>query len=125
MIGWFYLDKTRAALAALRDYSAMKNILATTPQAVKEAYEADPGGADKATLKQRYQQAREFMDWFEPAWRYLSATERQVLREFYLRDSLRSGATARLQVNLGYSERYVDKIRGRALDKLAKQLYGG
>jgi len=47
-----------------------------------------------------------------------------VLKEFYLRDSLRSGASARLQIKLGYSERNVEKIRSRALGKLAKLLYG-
>jgi len=103
----------------------MKNILATTPQAVKETYEDARAGEEKTAMQQRYQQARKFMDWFEPAWGYLSATEQLVLREFYMRDSLRSGATARLQVKLGYSERNVDRIRGRALGKLAKLLYGG
>jgi len=124
MIGWSYLDKRRAAVAALRDYTTMKNILAITPQAVKET-RPPPPGAEHTALQQRYQQAGDFMDWFEPAWGCLNDTEQLVLREFYLRDSLRSGATARLQVKLGYSERSVDRIRGRALDKLTKLLYGG
>jgi len=45
--------------------------------------------------------------WFAPACDYLNPTEQLVLQEFYLRDSQRSGATARLQVRLGYSERRV------------------
>lgn len=150
MIAWSYLDKRTATVAALRDYNAMKNIFETTPQAVKEEYEefqsthcSQLNGLPKAhnpqageekiaksldkidVLQQRYRQAKEFMDWFEPAWSYLSDTEQLVLMEFYMSDSLRSGATARLQVKLGYSERYVDKIRGRSLGKLTKMLYGG
>jgi len=125
MIGWSYLNTRTAALAALRDYPAMQNILAATPQAVKTAAGEDRTDAEQTTLPQRYQQAKAFLDWFAPAWDYLNPTEQLVLKEFYLRDSLRSGASARLQVKLGYSERNVDKIRSRALGKLAKQLYGG
>lgn len=123
-IGWSYLDKRTAAIAALRDYPAMQNILAATPPAVKAVAEGDRAGGEPSVLEQRYQQALSFMDWFGPAWEYLSPTEQLVLKEFYLRDSLRSGATARLQVKLGYSERTVERIRSRSLSKLAKLLYG-
>lgn len=125
MIGWSYLDKKRAAIAALQDYAAMKKILAI--QGVEEGTGAEmmARSFDKIdVLQQRYKQAREFMDWFEPAWCYLDDTEQLVLTEFYMGDSLRSGATARLQIKLGYSERNVDRIRSRSLGKLAKLLYG-
>ncbi len=125
MIGWSYLDKRRAAIAALQDYTAMKKILAI--QGVEEGTGAGmmARSFDKIdVMQQRYKHAREFMDWFEPAWCFLDDTEQLVLTEFYMRDSLRSGATARLQIKLGYSERNVDRIRSRSLGKLAKLLYG-
>jgi len=126
MIGWSYLNTRTAALAALRDYPAMQNILAAAPQAlITAAAEQNPSSAGQSAQQLRCRQALSYMDWFAPAWEYLSPTEQLVLKEFYQRDSLRSGASARLQIKLGYSERNVDKIRSRALSKLAKQLYGG
>jgi len=38
MIAWAYLDKTAAAVAAMRDYDSMRAILNNTPDEIKEAY---------------------------------------------------------------------------------------
>lgn len=149
MIAWSYLDKKTATIAALRDYTNMKNIIETTSEAVKNEYENmqgprspqisdmpkayNPKAEEEMVVKAldkidilllRYKQAKEFMYWFEPAWSCLDDTEQLILREFYMSESLRSGATARLQIKLGYSERYVDKIRGTSLGRLTKMLYG-
>lgn len=37
-------------------------------------------------LKERYRQALEYMDWFQPAWDALTEDEQYVLKEFYLDD---------------------------------------
>jgi len=44
------------------------------------------------------------MGWLDPAWGALT-DEEHILREFYMTGNQRSGATARLQCELNYSER--------------------
>ena len=75
-------------------------------------------------IQERYRQAVEYMGWFEPAWATLTDTEQMVLREFYMNGSRKSGATARLQEELNFSERQVERIRSRALSRLTHLLFG-
>ena len=37
-------------------------------------------------LRERYRQAKEYMEWFQPAWDNLSEDERYVLEQFYWRE---------------------------------------
>ncbi len=149
MIAWKYLDKTAATVAAIRDYGSMKAIIDNTPEEVKAVYETmtaprssvptglppalDPqAGQEKLTaqvdkldvLRARYSAAAEYMAWFAPAWDMLTDMERHILREFYAGESCRSGACARLMISLNYSERHVERLRGRALRHLQLLLFG-
>lgn len=105
---WKYLDKRSGTVQAIKDYQSMKFILAHTDQEIKDArermetvsspvYDGMPhaknpkaneerilkGISDIDILKERYRQAQEYMEWFEPAWEELSDDERYVLETFY------------------------------------------
>ena len=149
MIAWKYLNKPSATVAALQDYSTMRDIINITPQETKELYDRmvsvgsrrmtglpaswNPQAGEERLVKsldtldviqERYRQAVEYMGWFEPAWATLTDTEQIVLREFYMNGSRKSGATARLQDMLFFSERQVERLRSRALSRLTHMLFG-
>lgn len=76
-------------------------------------------------LKERYRQAVEFMEWFQPAWNTLSDEEQVVLELFYI-----SGDGNQTDAVLAICERfYIErssayKKKDRALTHLAVLLYG-
>ena len=130
MIAWKYLNKPSATVAALQDYATMRDIINIIPQETKELYDQmisvgsrplnglpsswNPQAGEERLVKsldtldviqERYRQAVEYMHWLEPAWATLSDMEQTVLREFYMNDNLRSGASARLQEKLNVSGR--------------------
>ena len=72
------------------------------------------------TLKERYRQAVEFMDWFEPAWKKLSEEEQYVLEASYLDDASREQICSHLYME---KDAYY-KRRKRALVHLVTLLYG-
>jgi hypothetical protein len=115
MIALNYINKSSAAIAAMKDYENMKLIIENTSKEVKDAYDDmfsinsakldglpkayDPkagelkiaGCLDRIDLMQeRYRQAMEYMAWFEPAWNSLTCEERRILEEFYMQNSQRS-----------------------------------
>ena len=149
MIAWKYLNKPSATVAVLQDYATMREIINITPQETKELYDRmisvgdrqltglpvswnPQAGEDRLVksldtldvIQERYRQAVEYMSWFEPAWATLSDAEQTILREFYMSDSLRSGATARLQRRLNFSERQVERLRHKALGRMTHLLFG-
>ena len=149
MIAWTYLDKQTATIAALRDYNSMKFICDNTSDEKKEIRERmtalrssnlngmpsarDPkAGEGKLAeqldtidvLEKRYDCAEEYMAWFKAAWDALSDTEQLILREFYMGESQKSGATYRLMDRLGYSERQIERLKNKAITQLAVLLYG-
>lgn len=149
MIAWKYIDKPAAAVAAIKDYTSMRNVINITPQEIKDLYDRmisprsaringmprtrnQHGSGDILTvsldkldiLQERYRQAIEFMGWFEPAWSSLTDEEQLILREFYTSGSQRSGATARLCTRLNYSESHVERLRNKALARLSLLLFG-
>lgn len=149
MIAWKYLNRPSATVAAMQDYSTMREIINITPQETKELYDRmvsvggrratgapagwNPQAGEERLVKcldtldviqERYRQAVEYMGWFEPAWATLTDTEQTVLREFYMNGSRKSGATARLQESLNFSERQVERIRSCSLSRLTHLLFG-
>jgi len=149
MIAWKYLNKPSATVAALQDYATMRDIINITPQETKELYDQmisvgsrplnglptswNPQAGEERLVKsldtldviqERYRQAVEYMHWLEPAWATLSDMEQTVLREFYMSDNLRSGASARLQEKLNFSERQIQRIREKALKRMSILLFG-
>ena len=72
-------------------------------------------------LKERYRQAVEYMDWFQPAWDGLTEDDKYVLECFYQTESS--------DVNLicdhfGIERSSAYNKKNRALDKLVTRLYG-
>lgn len=149
MIAWKYIDKHSATIAAIRDYSSMKDVISITPENIKALYDrmAAPRSAKITGLpkfnnphsheneladsidrldvmQERYNQAMEYMGWFEPAWGTLTEEEQNILSEFYANGNQRSGAAARLQVTLYYSERHIERMRSKSLSHLARMLFG-
>ena len=150
-ISWQYLDKRNAAINALKDYSSMKAIIATTKGEIADVQSRMSGiGGMRITdmpkaphnpsageermingieeidlLRERYRQAVEFLDWFQPAWDNLSSEEQTVLEMFFLTND-----TSQLDRVNAISERFlierssVYKKKDRALTHLAVLLYG-
>jgi len=149
LIALKYINKNAATVAAIRDFNNMKFIINSTPQEIKEVYEkmTSPkntvltgmptarnlqAGTDILTeqldkldiLRERYSQAIEYMEWFEPAWSNLSEMEKYILKEFYMNGNQKSGATYRLMEVLNRSERTVERLRSNALNHLRSLLFG-
>ena len=147
MIALNYINKSSAAIAAMKDYENMKLIIENTSKEVKDAYDDmfslcsakidgmpkmhNPkageikvvGSLDKINVMQeRYHQAVEYMAWFEPVWCALSDEERIILREFYMQNSQRSGATTRLSHNRILALRY---IGGLSWNQVAASVHEG
>ena len=149
-IVWQYLDKRAAATNALKDYSSMKYIIEHTGEDIATLNEEmsspvspvlngmpathDPKAGEKRliacineidVLKERYRQALEYMDWFQPAWDALTEDEQYVLKEFYLDDEQKQiDAVYNIcdRFNIERSSAYNKK--NRALQHLALLLYG-
>ena len=149
MIAWKYIDKSSATIAAIRDYTSMRNIINITPQDIKDLYDRmvsprsskpshaprsyNPGKAEEMltssldkldAMQERYRLAIEYMGWFEPAWGSLSDDEQTILQEFYMTGSQKSGASARLQIKLNYGKSNIDNLRRKALSRLSILLFG-
>ncbi|WP_461206088.1 ArpU family phage packaging/lysis transcriptional regulator [Clostridium sp. DL1XJH146] len=149
MIALTYINKNSATIAAMKDYESMKQIIATTSQDVKDEYDDiisinspsfddmpkahnPKAGENKLVskldkiniMRERYKQAIEYMAWFEPAWQMLNDNEKLILQEFYMNGNQRSGANARISVELGYSSRQIERFRHKGIQCLMLNLYG-
>lgn len=69
-------------------------------------------------LMDRYRMAIEYLNWFEPACDCLADDERNILREFYMGSSMRSGANARLRIQINSSRATVNRHRNKAIVRL-------
>ena len=149
-IMWRYVDKRSASVAALKDYNSMQFILMHTDREVADAYDSlsslrsiapefkgksdNPTAAEERVasvldqidvLKKRYQEAKDYMNWFEPAWKELKETERHVLEQFYLTDEVEQRYVIdTLAEEYSIERTSVYKKKNRALDHLALLLYG-
>ena len=72
------------------------------------------------TLVMRYRQAKEYMDWFGPAWERLTEKEQYLLRASILEDA----TCTEICDHLGIKEDAYYQRRKRTVDKLAQLLYG-
>ena len=149
-IMWKYLDKRQAAVAAIKDYESMQFIINTTDDEIKRTYDKMSGVSSprwdgmprvhnpQATeehilnaideidvLKERYRQAVEYMNWFEPAWNQLSDEDRYVLETFYGdANSYGSSAAYYIAEYLHIEQPTAYKRKNRALDRLTVLLFG-
>lgn len=146
-ISWNFLDKRRAAIEAIEARNTMDFIVKNTSDEIqrvragmssvsspvysglphtcnpKSGEERMLSGIDKIDLLQeRYRQACEYQDWFEPAWSQLSEDDKYVLEMFFLSDEDDIVGNISKHFNIERSSVYVK--RRRALERLATLLYG-
>jgi DNA-directed RNA polymerase specialized sigma subunit len=149
LIAWRYLDKQQATLNALSDYRNMETVIEITPAEIKKIkndmsnprgskYDGMPHTRDPQSgeniicsviykcdvLRNRYQQAIEFMSWFNPAWLELNDEERLILEEFYMSDGSKTNAVCRISDRLFVEKSQVYNKKDKALDRLTTFLYG-
>ena len=149
-IMWKYLDKRSATIAALKDYETMWFIIKNTDNEVAAerekmsairslGYDGMPhahnpnaqedrvlnGIQEIDILKERYRQAMEYMDWFQPAWEQLTEDERYVLESFYSGvNCYGSNAAYYIASHFGIEQSSAYKRKNRALDRLTVLLFG-
>jgi len=76
-------------------------------------------------LKERYRQALEYMDWFQPAWMALSEDERYVLEEFYWgNEESQTDAVYAVAEHFHIERTSAYTRKKRAIQHLALLLYG-
>lgn len=148
---WQYLDKRSATVNALKDYSSMKYIIDHTAEDIatlrsdlsaigSPTFSDMPSGQHNPqsceirltnaideidVLRERYRQAKEYMEWFQPAWDSLSDDERFVLTEFYWReDEEHSYAIEDICEHFHFERASAYKKKNRALQHLTVLLYG-
>lgn len=148
-ITWRYVDRRAAAINALRDYATMEAIIESTPDDLK-AIEADvpgisspvldgsrrafnPTAAEDKILRhleridnrtRKYLQAKDYMDWFNPAWQALSEDERWMLEVFYLSEDEQRNAVDDICEHFAIERSSAYNKKNRALERFAALLYG-
>lgn len=149
-ITWRYIDRRAAAINVLRDYATMETIIESTPDDLK-AIEADlpslsstildgsrrafnPTAAEDKILRhleridnrtRKYLQAKDYMDWFNPAWQALTDEERDVLEVCFLSGyESATDAIYEVQERLNVERSTTYNRRKTALDHLTVLLYG-
>ena len=149
-IHWTYLNKCAATVSALMDYNSMKHILLSYSDDTVEVREhlssiyaptlswSAPGSVNPhATdgriarsldlvdaVEDRYQQALEYMTWFQPAWDALSDDEQLILSEFYMNDTNRTDAVMNIGERLHLERAQVYRRKDKAVSRLSLLLYG-
>lgn len=144
-----YLDTRKAAIAALQDYAVMEQIIESTDEQIKAAY-ADaaspasprmdgtpPSGNLHAsenrivatieridTYKARYAEARQYMDWFLPAWEVIAEDDRFILEGFFLSEGTQDEKVSMIADHFYVERDTVYRRKNRALDRFATALYG-
>lgn len=146
---WQYLDKRSAAVNALKDYSSMEYIISHTDDEIKNMYEkmsairspqfdGMPGSYNPQSsedgilngieeidiLKERYRQAKEYMEWFEPAWEQLTEDEHYVLETFYRDEDCQTGAVYDICDHFHIERSSAYNRKNRAIQHLAVLLFG-
>jgi len=146
---WQYLDKKSATVNALKDYSSMKYIIEHTDDDIatirsdlasvgSPTFTDMPSGQHNPqsgeirlvnaideidVLRERYRQAKEYMEWFQPAWDSLSEDEQFVLTCFYWCDTQHDAIDDICdKFHIERSSAYNKK--NRALQHLTTLLYG-
>ena len=147
-ISWNFLDKRKAAIKAIEAFNSMDFIIRHTDEDIEAVrvrmegvgspnmdglpHSHNPKSAEDRmvtcieeidTLKERYRQAKEYMDWFRPAWEQLTDDERFVLEAFY-RDTDDGCANQVVQDEMNVSQSGAYNKKNRALDHLTLLLYG-
>lgn len=148
---WQYLDKRSAAINALKDYGSIKYILEHTDKEIANIHDdmtnigspvfsdlphnaSNPqSGEIRLTdaideidvLRERCRQAKEYMEWFQPAWDALSEDERYVLEQFYCEEEDRQiDAVYNICDHFHIERSSAYNKKNRAVNHLTLLLYG-
>ena len=146
-ISWNYLDKRKATIDAVESYDDMVFIIEHTDEEIIKLTDRmvgvgspgvdglphahDPKAGENRlintideidVLKERYRQAKEYMEWFKPAWEKLSEDEQYILELFHINRSARAVEMAADHFGIDRSSVYPKKKR--ALDHFQTLLYG-
>lgn len=144
-----YFNKRNGTIEAMNDYGSMKTILQNTDGLIREAYENMEGvGSPKITglpgahdpkagearlvsglddisiLRDRYAQAKAYMEWFQPAWDALDEYEQYVLRTFYLDSVSRCDAIEAICNHFHVERSTAYNKKNKALSRLSVLLFG-
>jgi hypothetical protein len=148
---WQYLDKRGAAINALKDYKSMEYIIKHTDEEIANIHDdlttiGSPAFSDMPSgthnpqsgeirmavaideidvLRERYRQAKEYMEWFQPAWKTLNSEERFVLEQFYWEEETKQiDAVYNICDQLHVERSTAYNKKNRAVQHLALLLYG-
>jgi hypothetical protein len=148
---WQYLDKRGAAINALKDYKSMEYIIEHTDEEIANIHDdlttiGNPAFSDMPScthnpqsgeirmavaideidvLRKRYRQAKEYMEWFQPAWKTLNSEERFVLEQFYWKEETKQiDAVYNICDQLHVERSTAYNKKNRAVQHLALLLYG-
>lgn len=144
-----YFNKRNGTIEAMNDYGSMKTILQNTDGLIREAYENMEGvGSPKITglpgahdpkagearlvsglddisiLRDRYAQAKAYMEWFQPAWDALDEDEQYVLQTFYLDSVSRCDAIEAICDHFHVERSTAYNKKNKALSRLSVLLFG-
>ena len=72
----------------------------------------------------KYLQAKDYMDWFNPAWQALNDDERWMLEVFYLSEDERRNAVDDICERFAIERSSAYNKKNRALERFAALLYG-
>ena len=146
-ISWSFLDKRKATISAIQAYPSMRFIMQNTDNEIAATRQRMEGiGAQNMdglphanntqaaedrlinsieeidTIKERYRQAVEYMNWFKPAWNQLSDEERHLLGMFY--ETPGKNAVGIIEETYKVEKTSAYNKKNRALDRLTTLLYG-
>ena len=146
-ISWSFLDKRKAAISAVEAYTSMDYIVKNSAEEIERAetkmagvgspnmdgmpHAHNPQAAEDRiikgieeidTIKERYRQAVEYMNWFKPAWAQLSEDEQYVLEVFYMDEC--DSPVVLVEDYFGIERSSAYNKKNRALDHLTMLLYG-
>lgn len=144
-----YLDTRKAAIAALQDFPLMEGAVEHTSHVADQLREdlttpdsprldgmprhPDPRAGENriaATLDnidllaERRHPARQYMDWFLPAWGLLTEDDRVVLEGFFLGQGSQDERVMAIADHFYIERDSVYRKKNRAVDRLADALYG-
>ena len=149
-IHWQYLDKRAGTIKAMADYPDMLYIYETTGEHLSEAIDAmlttgsniprptpathNPRAGESRlihhldrmdAIEERYQQAAEFIAWFQPAWNQLSDKQKYLLTKFFMnRNEDGIGAVEEVCERFHVERTTAHRQKIMALDRLSRLLFG-
>lgn len=145
---WKYLDKRSATIAALKDFDTMAFIIRDTERQIEKANDRistggmkldsqpsvhDPKSGEKQILavidqinilEERYNEAKEYMSWFNPAWAQMNEEDQYILKTFYTDNNYGCHAVYVIGDKLHMEDQTVYKRKNRALARLTTLLFG-